>query len=172
VRFMKLGRCGLLRESFPKKLDWRRPLPQSSRFNVSESSIRGRLPAGCFSKRVLLREYGFCIHTSPLNAVKPVGVALTSNAAQVAGLGRIYFVVFRHAFFANSPGSRRLPLSRRRLPPYSYLIIRFLFSYTDHARMPPKKFFGFPVFRGCRRTSTSASRLVSASRCKTDFIFR
>ena len=30
----------------------------------------------------------------PLNAVKPVGVSLTSNAAQVAGLGRIYFELF------------------------------------------------------------------------------
>jgi hypothetical protein len=31
------------------------------------------------------------LHNLPLNAVKPVGVALTSDAAQVAGLGRIYF---------------------------------------------------------------------------------
>jgi hypothetical protein len=37
----KLGRCGLLRESCPKKLDWRRPLTQSLQANVSESSIRG-----------------------------------------------------------------------------------------------------------------------------------
>jgi hypothetical protein len=35
----------------------------------------------------------------PLNAVKPVCVALTSNAAQVAGLGRIYFVLFSPKIF-------------------------------------------------------------------------
>ena len=38
-------------------------------------------------------------HTSPLNAVKPAGVALTSDAAQVAGLGRILFLdFFGHGF--------------------------------------------------------------------------
>ena len=41
VRSRKLRRCGLLRESFPKKLDWRRPLTQSPQANVCESSIRG-----------------------------------------------------------------------------------------------------------------------------------
>ena len=39
--FDKLGRCGLLRKSFPKKLDWRRPLSQSPQINIRESSIRG-----------------------------------------------------------------------------------------------------------------------------------
>jgi hypothetical protein len=34
VRSRKLGRCGLLRESFPKKLDWRRPLTQSLQASV------------------------------------------------------------------------------------------------------------------------------------------
>jgi hypothetical protein len=46
VRSRKLGRCGLLRESFPKKLDWRRPLTQSPQANVSESSIRGLIDDG------------------------------------------------------------------------------------------------------------------------------
>jgi hypothetical protein len=41
ARFRKLGRCGLLRESFRKKQDWRRPLTQSPQANVCESSIRG-----------------------------------------------------------------------------------------------------------------------------------
>ena len=40
------------------------------------------------------------------------------------------------------------------------------------ARMPPKKFFSFPVFRRCCAASTSASRLVSPSRRKADSIFR
>jgi hypothetical protein len=59
ARFRKLGRCGLLRESFPKKQDWRRPLPQSLRVNVRESSIRGLIACGCASKRAFLRERGF-----------------------------------------------------------------------------------------------------------------
>ena len=41
ARSRELGRCGLLRESFPKKVDWRRPFTQSPRANVCESSIRG-----------------------------------------------------------------------------------------------------------------------------------
>jgi hypothetical protein len=37
----ELGRCGLLRESFPKKVDWRRPLTQLPQAKVCESRIRG-----------------------------------------------------------------------------------------------------------------------------------
>jgi hypothetical protein len=59
-----------------------------------ESGIRGWVPAGCFSGRVLFRECGFLNSQFALKAVKPVGVALTSDAAQVAGLGRIYFELF------------------------------------------------------------------------------
>jgi hypothetical protein len=49
-------------------------------------------PQGVPDKRALLRERGFSGRSSPLDAVKPAGVALTSNAAQVAGLGRILFL--------------------------------------------------------------------------------
>src|SRR5882724_10066757 len=68
--FRKLGRCGLLRESFPKKQDWRRPLTQSLRDNVRRSSIRGLIACRCAGKRAFLRECGFLVHTSPLNAGK------------------------------------------------------------------------------------------------------
>jgi hypothetical protein len=33
-----------------------------------------------------------------LNTVKPADIALTSDAAQVAGLGRIYFALLCHGF--------------------------------------------------------------------------
>jgi hypothetical protein len=48
--FRELGRCGLLRESFPKKLDWRRRLHNRFRPMIRESGIRG-LIAGRVSLR-------------------------------------------------------------------------------------------------------------------------
>jgi len=51
------------------------------------------------SKRALLRECGFLNSRFTANAVKPAGAALTSDAAQVAGLGRILFLdFFGHGF--------------------------------------------------------------------------
>jgi hypothetical protein len=49
-------------------------------------------PQGVPDKRALLRERGFSGRSLPLDAAKPAGVALTSNAARVAGLGRILFL--------------------------------------------------------------------------------
>jgi hypothetical protein len=46
---------------------------------------------------VNVRSFGSAVsrfHISPLKAVKPVDIALTSNAAQVAGLGRIFIELF------------------------------------------------------------------------------
>jgi hypothetical protein len=48
-----------------------------------------------------VRSFGSAVsrfHISPFNPVKPVDIALTSDAAQVAGLGRIYFAVLGHRF--------------------------------------------------------------------------
>jgi len=59
VRSRKLGRCGLLRESFPKKLDWRRPLTHRRRPMSANLVFADGLPAGCLSERALFRECGF-----------------------------------------------------------------------------------------------------------------
>jgi hypothetical protein len=108
-----------------------------------------------------------------LNVVKPVGVALTSDAAQVAGLGRIYFGL-HHA--TDSRGSQRIGKNTTSRRPaasvIALLIIRFLFSYTHTAWMQPKKIGLFRVFRRRRWASTSSRRLVSLSRFEANFIFR
>ena len=79
----------------PKKLDLRRPLPQSLWVKAcgSRSSDHGFVdgsPAACARN---VHSFGNAVsrtHTSPPSAAL-TGAALTSNAAQVAGLGRIYF---------------------------------------------------------------------------------
>ena len=143
-------------------------LTQSPQVNICESSIRGLIASQ--GAPANFRSFGSAvsrIHASPLYAVIPVDVALTSNAAQVAGLGRIYF-------WTSWP---RIRTDRASSHPHANVInlhlkIRFLFSYTGSARMQPKKIILFPVFRRYCATSTSTSRLVSASHFKANFIFR
>jgi hypothetical protein len=63
--------------------------------------------------------------------VKPAGVALTSNAARVAGLGRVYFELLGHGF--SRIRTDRSPTHHHQsqsLTEYRILIIRFLFSYN------------------------------------------
>ncbi|HYM07366.1 MAG TPA: hypothetical protein VEU11_12465 [Terriglobales bacterium] len=61
-----------------------------------------------------VRSFGSAVsrlHISPFNAVKPADIALTSDAAQVAGLGRIYFALLDlgsspvHMHLARTPPS-------------------------------------------------------------------
>ena len=78
-----------------------------------------------------------------LNVMKLQAWRLRSNAAQVAGLGRIYFVLLCH-------GSSRIHTDKSQtstpgLQPFLHLIIRFLFSYTDNSTCVAEK-NGF-VFR-------------------------
>jgi hypothetical protein len=89
------------------------------------------LSAGCASKRALFCEGRFLIHNSPLNALKPAGIALTSDAAQVAGLGRIYFgTSSRHEFSRIAADGGKYTSTNARAYTVLSLIIRFLFSYT------------------------------------------
>ena len=67
------------------------------------------------------------IHASPLNAVKPADVALTSDAAQVAGLGRILFEGCAFCLFQLEWAGRplRQPAGRRRYGDASLLSFAF-----------------------------------------------
>ena len=67
------------------------------------------------------------LHISPLNTVKPVDIALTSNAAQVAGLGRIFIGL---CLRLSPDRTRKRPAITPGPHLYLHLIIRFLFSYT------------------------------------------
>ena len=107
-------RFGALRETramrpphtvLPKTLDLSRPPPQSLRVKIhgSKSSDKNpRLIGGLTTcrvrqKRVFLRERGFASVHLAANAAS-TGAALTSNAAQVAGLGRICLNFLAHGF--------------------------------------------------------------------------
>jgi hypothetical protein len=93
--------------------------------------------------------------------VEPVGGALTSNAAQVAGLGRIYFGLHSRYGFSridtDRHGSGRVRRNERRTN--LLLIIRFLFSYTYAARMRPKK----SVVPGFPKTALGVHKHLAAS---------
>jgi len=65
-------------------------------------------------KRVFLRERGFASVHLAAKGGEMTGTALTSNAAQVAGLGRIYFEVQRLRVPAGVGETTRRPAGRRR----------------------------------------------------------
>jgi hypothetical protein len=106
------------------------------------------LSAGCASKRALFREGRFLIHNSPLNALKPAGIALTSDAAQVAGLGRIYFgTSFSPRIFADRRGLGKIHKHER--PGVHHLVLDyslFILLYLDSTYAAEKNWFvpGFP----------------------------
>jgi hypothetical protein len=58
-------------------------------------------------------------HISPLNTVKPVDIALTSNAAQVAGLGRIFIGLVLPPAFLRSTRKRTCYHTRASLYTYT-----------------------------------------------------
>jgi hypothetical protein len=124
-------------------------------------------------KCAFLRERGFASVHLAASCGEATGVALTSNAAQVAGLGRILFWTSLAADFR---GFHRLEIQqhecRTTAAIISLLIIRFLFSYNCSAFMRPEKIGLFSDFRRRYRASTSTSRLVSRSRLEADFRFR
>jgi hypothetical protein len=106
------------------------------------------LSAGCASKRALFREGRFLIHNSPLNALKPAGIALTSDAAQVAGLGRIYFgTSFSPRIFADRPGLGGIRKHERQGVHHVVLDYSlFILLYLDSTYAAEKNWFvpGFP----------------------------
>jgi hypothetical protein len=64
-------------------------------------------------------------HISPLKAVKPVDIALTSNAAQVAGLGRIFIGLICVRLFSDSRESELTTVTFR--PPFILTLDNSLF---------------------------------------------
>jgi len=95
----------------PKKLDFGPPASAvSAGHNLRISGFVEGSPAGCARN---VRSFGNAVlraHTSPPSAVKRE--ALTSNAAQVAGLGRIYFE-FLCPDSGDQPGSGTNPSQYR-----------------------------------------------------------
>lgn len=167
---MKLGRCGLLRESFPKKLDWRRRFRNRRRSMSVNLVFADESPAGCAGRRAFLRERGFPGHTSPLQCGETAGVALTEQCGPGGWPGP-------RLFWTSCHGSSRIHTDKAKRIHQGcnhkwHLIIRFLFSYTGQARMRPEKFSLFPVFRRHRWTSTSAPRLISRSNFEANFLSR
>jgi len=126
---------------------------------------------GWAGERTLLRECGFLIHASPLDAVKTCRRGTHERCGPGGWPGPHFILDFScHGFSRIRTDHANFHITAT--PPHLHLKIRFLFSYTEWARMRPKKFLLFRVFRRCCATSTSLSRLVSPSPCKADLISR
>jgi hypothetical protein len=140
LRFGALRKTRALRPPrivLPKKLDLRRPLPQSLRVTSANLRFVDRLPAVCARDVRSFENAVSRAYTSPLGG-EATGAALTSNAAQVAGLGRIYF----EFLWPGPQGFRQDQLEVHRRyrggpgPAESnFLIIRFLFSILEGSNL-------------------------------------
>jgi hypothetical protein len=90
----------------PKKLDLCRPPPQLLRVKPADQDLRimdsvDGSPAACARNGHSFGNAVSRAYTSPPSAAS-TGAALTSNAAQVAGLGRIYFGLSGYRFLNQS----------------------------------------------------------------------
>jgi hypothetical protein len=128
--FRKLGRCGLLKWSFLKSWTYAASFAVTAgRDSQNKCSRMGRLqraPETCIPSGTRFRE-----RTPRRLARRRTGAALTSNAAQVAGLGRILILDFAGRGFSQISRIEQIHIMNAR---WWYraplLIIRFLFSYT------------------------------------------
>jgi hypothetical protein len=190
--FRKLGRCGLLRRVLPKQQDFSRPLTQSLRDTICESSICRLIACSVCRERAFLRECGFRAHTSPPGVAKRQAKRSRAMRPRWLAWAAFIFGLLWPLIFADQGPTRirkesitRCEAAARVSPGSKFLIIRFPFAileiqfgqnsedsgghFRERATMRPKKISFAFVFRRRHEASTSDSRLVSRSRLEASF---